>query len=56
MINNKREGKDIIHYNNGDRYEGDVINTKKKEKGYIILIMVKDMKAILKMIKKKEKE
>ena len=46
LINNKREGKEIIHYNNDDRYEGDVINTKKKEKGYIILIMVKDMKAI----------
>ena len=56
LINNKREGKEIIHYNNDDRYEGDVINIKKEGKGYIILIMVIDMKSILKIIKKKEKE
>ena len=44
-----------IKYNNG-RYVGQVVNGKRKEKEFIILIMEIDMKVIGKMIKGKEKE
>ena len=57
--NDKKEGKGIFYFNNGDRYEGDFKNDTFEGKGiyyYIIIIMVIDMKAIIKMIKGKEKE
>ena len=33
MIDGIREGKGIMYYNNGDRYEGDWKNDKKEGKG-----------------------
>jgi antitoxin component YwqK of YwqJK toxin-antitoxin module len=33
--NNKREGKGIFYYNNGDRYEGDYKNDKREGKGIL---------------------
>ena len=56
VVNGLREGKGIEYYNDGDRYEviGEMI--KKKEKEFIIGIMVIDMKVIGKMINGKDKE
>ena len=50
------EGKGIIYYNSGDRYEMIGKMIKGKEKEYNIIMMVIDMKEILKMINLKEKE
>ena len=47
---NKRDGKGIYHYESGSRYEGNLEKELKKEKEYIIMKMVIDMKGILKMI------
>ena len=53
---NKRDGKGIYHYESGSRYEGNLEKELKKEKEYIIMKMVIDMKGILKMIIQMEKE
>ena len=37
--NNKREGKGIMYYNNGDKYEGDFINDKREGKEYYIITL-----------------
>ena len=60
VVNGLREGKGIEYYNDGERYEGDFRNDKKKVKEFIIIIKnllkVIDMKVIGEMIKQKEKE
>ena len=45
-----------MYYNNDDKYEGDWKNNKKEEKELYIIIMLINMKVILKMIIEKEKE
>ena len=57
VLNGVPEGKGIMYWNEGDRYEGEWKNDQKE--GIIIVTMnlrVIDMKVIIKMVKKKEKE
>ena len=56
VLNGVPEGKGIMYWDNGDRYEGEWKNEKKMEKELIIIAMVKDMKVIGSMVKGKEKE
>ena len=50
ILNGVPEGKGIMYWNNGDRYEGDWKNDERKGKEIFIGIMVIDMKVIGKMI------
>ena len=50
VLNGVPEGKGIMYWNNGDRYEGDWKNDERKGKEIFIGIMVIDMKVIGKMI------
>ena len=45
-----------MHYNNGDVYEGNWVVDKKKERVFIIIRMVGDMKVTSKMIRRMVKE
>ena len=54
VLNGVPEGKGIMYWNNGDRYEGDWKNDERKGKEIFIGIMVIDMKIIGKMIIKME--
>ena len=45
VVNGLPEGKGIVYYPNGERYEGDWRNNK-----YVIMLKVIDMKVILEMI------
>ena len=55
VINGLKEGKGI-YYQNNDRYEGEFKNDKRKEKEFIIIKVVIDMKAIGELGKLKEKK
>ena len=48
--NNLKEGKGIDYCSNGDKYIGEFKMVKEKEKEYIIIMMVIDMKEIGKII------
>ena len=56
LTNDKREGKGIIFYNNGDRYEGEYKNDKKEGKGIYYFKSGSRYEEEYKNIKKKEKE
>ena len=56
MVNGKREGKGTYYFEDGDIYEGEWKDGKKKEKVFIIIKMEIYMKAIGKIVTLMEKE
>ena len=55
VLNGLKEGKGIMYYNDGDRYEGEFRNDKREGKESIIKKRVQKLKVIFKIINYKEK-
>ena len=49
VVNGKAEGKGILYFNNGAKYEGDWRNNVPEGKGILYFIMVIDMRVNIKM-------